>query len=337
MRIHKDKLEILDMRNYFTGCDIRIREGLTDWKVYTEDKEDYQKLVEIPNVNHPLYQLNKDKIEQSCFPDDEKTNTEIYKLNNCIRLFPHDNDTSGFFITIFQKKSNSESKNLQEKNKIKDKLMQEEKGLFFMEEYPLILKSLEDYFGLSENFPFNQLVTHSKIQKKLHLVSNGLYELLKNDSRNQLKLNAVGVKLFTVNKKLHEKDKTEETCNYRVCQDGLMYVLPFMRKRIFYVGLDFFKKILKITDYKIADIENEEIRNTLNNMTFGCIVLIVIKNFEDLNLSQKEICEYSTEKYLEFLRKNYLDSITCYNSHYRLSTMINKEHQHVFNLKYDLE
>ena len=170
MRIHKDKLEILDMRNYFTGCDIRIREGLTDWKVYTEDKEDYQKLVEIPNVNHPLYQLNKDKIEQSCFPDDEKTNTEIYKLNNCIRLFPHDNDTSGFFITIFQKKSNSESKNLQEKNKIKDKLMQEEKGLFFMEEYPLILKKLKRNVILI----WNKLKENNKFLQKIDDMINSV-------------------------------------------------------------------------------------------------------------------------------------------------------------------
>jgi hypothetical protein len=215
--------------------------------------------------------------------------------------------------------------------------MQEEKGIFFMEEYPHILKSIKDFFGLSDDFPFNQLVTHSKIQKKLNLVSKGLYDLLKNDNRNQIKINAVGVKLFTVNKKLHEKDKTEETCNYRVCQDGLIYVLPFMRKRIFYVGVDFFKKILKETDYKINDIENEEIKNSINNMTFGCIVLVIIKNFEGLNLSQKDIYELSPENYLGFLRNNYLDSITCYNSHYRLSTMINKEHQHVFNLKYNIE
>ena len=206
-----------------------------------------------------------------------------------------------------------------------------------MEEYPNILKSLKDFFGLSDDFPFNQLVTHSKIQKKLNLVSNGLYELLKNDNRNQIKINAVGVKLFTVNKKLHEKDKTEETCNYRVCQDGLMYILPFMRKRIFYVGIDFLKKILKETDYKISEIENKEIRDTVSNMTFGCIVLVIIKNFDGLNLSQKAIYELSSEKYLEFLRNNYLDSITCYNSNYRISTMINKEHQHVFNLKFAFE
>ena len=218
-----------------------------------------------------------------------------------------------------------------------NKAINEDKGVFFMEEYPVILKVLKDYYGLSDDFPFNQLVTHSKIQKKLHLVSNGLYELLKNDNRNQMKILAVGVKLFTVNKKLHEKDKTDETCNYRVCQDGLIYVLPFMRKRIFYIGIEFFKKILKAVDYKYTDILNDEIRITLQNMSLGCVVLILIKNFDELNLTQKDIYGYTTEKYLEFLRNNYFDSMSCYNSQYRIGTMINKEHKHVFNLKYDLE
>ena len=94
MRTHKDTLEILDMRSLFTGSDIRIREGLTNWKVLTEDKQNPENLIEIPSKDHPLYESNKMHIEESCFPDDEKTNEEIYKLKNCIRLFPHDNDTS---------------------------------------------------------------------------------------------------------------------------------------------------------------------------------------------------------------------------------------------------
>jgi hypothetical protein len=206
-----------------------------------------------------------------------------------------------------------------------------------MEDYPDILKSLKEFFGISNDFPFNQLVTHSKLQKKINLVSNGLYELLKNDYRNQIRIKAVGVKLFTNNKRLHEKDKTEDSCNYRVCQDGLMYVLPFMRKRIYYVGIDLFKVILNVLEYKISEINNEEIRKSLELINVGCVVLVMIKNIEVLNITQKEICDYSTEKYLEFLRNHYLDSITCYNSNYKISKMINKEHQYVFNLKYEIE
>lgn len=366
MKTHKDNLEICDMRSYFSGSDIRIRDGLTNWKVYTEDKDNYQNLVEIPNKDHPLYEMHKEKIEESCFAEDEKTNREIYKLQNCIRLFPHDNDTSklkekfvekkinkifiyikflgGFFITVFKKKNSSANPD----NKLlrnKDRMMQEEKGLYFMEDYPQILKSLKDYYGLSSDFPMNLLVTHSKTQKKINLVSAGLHDLLKADNRNQIKILAVGVKLFTVNKRVpgvNEEVKVENNsesvdCNYRICQDGLMFIIPFLRKRIFYVNLDFFKKILKDTDYKYMDIKDDEIRNTIKKMSYGCVIIICLKNFEELKMTQKNINELEHSKYMELLRENYLDSITCYNSQYRMSTMINKEHQHVFNLKYHLE
>jgi hypothetical protein len=34
---------------------------------------------------------------------------------------------------------------------------------------------------------------------------------------------------------------------------------------------------------------------------------------------------------------NFIDAICCFNSPTRLSLMVSKEHQHIFNLKYDLE
>jgi hypothetical protein len=39
----------------------------------------------------------------------------------------------------------------------------------------------------------------------------------------------------------------------------------------------------------------------------------------------------------ERCKENYKDAVTCYISAVRLSTMINKEHQHVFNLKFKIE
>ena len=41
--------------------------------------------------------------------------------------------------------------------------------------------------------------------------------------------------------------------------------------------------------------------------------------------------------YLQFLRENFIDAICCYTSAVRLSTMLNEDHQHVYNLKYDIE
>jgi hypothetical protein len=101
MRNYKDSLEIEDMTSYFEGSDIKIRPGLTSWKIFTEDKSDNKKLVEIKSKDDELYEVNKNQIEETVFADDEETCKNLYKLQNCIRLFPHDNDTSIFLFQIY--------------------------------------------------------------------------------------------------------------------------------------------------------------------------------------------------------------------------------------------
>lgn len=101
MRNYKDSLEIVDMRSYFEGSNIKIRPGLTKWKIFTEDKENPKNLVEITSKNDELYEKNKTLIEESCFAEDEETCRNIFKLQNCIRLFPHDNDTSKIYYFYF--------------------------------------------------------------------------------------------------------------------------------------------------------------------------------------------------------------------------------------------
>merc|ERR1712151_832452 len=80
MRTFKDKLEIVDMKNYFTNSDVKVREGLTSWKVYVDDKENRGSLIEIPSKDSEIYDKYKSLIDESCFCEDEKTNKEIYKL-----------------------------------------------------------------------------------------------------------------------------------------------------------------------------------------------------------------------------------------------------------------
>lgn len=222
-----------------------------------------------------------------------------------------------------------------DKQKRAERIVHEDKGVFFLHDYPNIISSIKDYYGLSAEFPFEQLVTHSKIQKKLSFVSKGVYNLLKYDNRNQLKIMAVGVKLFSINKRTLDKSGQIEQCLYRVCQDGLMYVIPFMRKRVYFCGQDLFIQLIKGVDVRHSDLP-EELKELLDNLSSGCVVMILLKDFEIGKFKHQEIFDMDKDAYLKFLRENYLDAICCYNSAVRLSSMINKEHQHVFNMKYNL-
>lgn len=103
-----------------------------------------------------------------------------------------------------------------------------------------------------------------------------------------------------------------------------------MTKRIYFCLEDFFIQILTEVDVKHTNIKDEDLRLQLKEIKSGCVVLVCVKNKPNFNTL------LGTPEHLTFLQNNYLDSLCCYNSAVRISTMINKEHQHVFNLKYNL-
>lgn len=321
MRCTNGNLEILDQTECFEGSDIRIRQGLTKWKVLVETPGDNTKLVEVTDEN---YETFKELIVKSCFPQDEET-LKNYGLEKCIRLFPHDSDTSGFFITVLRKIAETTLDEKQAKNKPITK----EKDAKFVKDNFDVSQWLKDYYGIVDNFPMEQLVTTTDLAKKISYVSKGVLNVLNSDKRNRFKVINFGVKLFSLNKKKVD----QEYCQYRICQDGLQYILPFVTKRIFFCHENLFVKLLKLSEMKITEINDPVLQESMTGLSHGCIILISVKDKPKMtDVSKMEYSEYN-----EYLRSNYIDSICCYVSAYRLATMINKEHQFVFNLKYEIE
>lgn len=81
--------------------------------------------------------------------------------------------------------------------------------------------------------------------------------MLKLDKDQKLNIENAGVKLFKANK---QKNENAEFCLYRVCQDGLMYLLPFMHKRIYFVEEKFFIEILSKKEIKHEDLSDEDLK-----------------------------------------------------------------------------
>jgi hypothetical protein len=154
--------------------------------------------------------------------------------------------------------------------------------------------------------------------------------LLNSDRRNKLKLISAGVKLFKQNKAKDEEGVSNS--QYRICQDGLQYIIPFITKRLYLCDLEFFINILTNSEIKIADIKDEELLNYLSSLTSGCIIFIAVKNKKSIS----EISKMSYNEYTAYLKENYLDSICGFKSAFRLISQISKDHQHVFNLKYNI-
>ena len=156
----------------------------------------------------------------------------------------------------------------------------------------------------------------------------GVKNLLQLDKQQKLFIQNAGVKLFKANK---QKDENAVNfCLYRVCQDGLMYLLPFMHKRIYFVNEEFFVEILKKKEIRHDDISNEEIKNKLKEVGPGCIIIVNVKN------KPKED-DLESKNYEQYIKNNFIDAFCCHNATTRITTMINKEHQHIFELKYKIE
>ena len=68
----------------------------------------------------------------------------------------------------------------------------------------------------------------------------------------------------------------------------------------------------------------------------GCIILVHVKCKPKEN-EFKWGNEKEKEEYNNYLRKNYIDAFCGHNAVSRITTMINKEHQHIFELKYKIE
>ena len=58
------------------------RNGLVNWKVYTEDKEDNKKLIEVKDKNDPKFKENSNIIDPTVFPDDIETMKNLYKTGS---------------------------------------------------------------------------------------------------------------------------------------------------------------------------------------------------------------------------------------------------------------
>ncbi|KAL4235310.1 tRNA (cytosine(34)-C(5))-methyltransferase [Mactra antiquata] len=85
-------LELVDVKNRLP--DFHVRPGMTSWKVMSQGLVFYDTFESSP----AWFQKEN---EESLFPP--KTDIDTFNLDRCLRVMPHDNDTSGFFVAVFTK------------------------------------------------------------------------------------------------------------------------------------------------------------------------------------------------------------------------------------------
>lgn len=115
----------------------------------------------------------------------------------------------------------------------------------------------------------------------------------------------LGSKIFVKNK----DGFTDNVCPFRVCQDSINIVFPFMSKRKVLVELEDFKFILQKKNLKHEELANQNLITELKELGQGSMVLIYEKN-------------------------GISDLLVCQNFSKTLSIMCSKELYGSFQLKY---
>jgi 16S rRNA C967 or C1407 C5-methylase (RsmB/RsmF family) len=83
----------------------RFREGLTNWCLMIDNKErkeDESYFFEYESYNQVPADKKEKPIKETMFANHYDQDI-LNELPKCLRVFPHDQNTSGFFITIFKK------------------------------------------------------------------------------------------------------------------------------------------------------------------------------------------------------------------------------------------
>lgn len=243
-------LEIIDLYELLSATcpGLRVRRGQKTWKVLGNAK-DKENGVFVEYLNYTDVPANITSIKNTMFPVDV-----INGIENTIKIFPHDQNTGGFFIGLFRKKNNIVREiqvnenpedvpvEHQEKPKKKRKILDVEQPLYVPLESNEDKLNIANVFGI-ESMAMELLLTPlTKNFKNLFFVSPEAKAFLDKEESKKLKILNVGVCAFTKNK--HGPSKG--VCKYRPHQNALPFISKFVNKnRVDNENINHLKELLK--------------------------------------------------------------------------------------------
>lgn len=241
-------------------------------------EEYFQEYKSLEDINEP----RRNKFKQTFYPP-EGTPEEIeakYHLSRCVRVFPNDQNTSGFFIVLFKRKPlqkpaedvkmTEEVKKEPEENKVVP-IQKPLKNMIRCDPKDPDIEFIQTYYGLSDDFPLEQIFTFSSSMNKLLIINKGLSDLFYADQEKSLNLIAGGAETFIRN---NSKKFSGTECIYRISQNGVYHVHPFMTKRKFFVDMDTFLLVLNSDKIQIEDLPESDFKTNMDSLSVGCFVVV---------------------------------------------------------------
>lgn len=269
--------ELLDVQSSL--CGLKTCPGVYQWKVMNRELEVFEKFEDVP-------EKNLKQIRPHMFPPTPEQAEKLH-LERCFRILPHHQDTGGFFVAVIQKVKDKlpweapqqeenvseqevESKNDGTRSPPKKKRRvwgYKEDPFIFIEEEEEVWPVIRDFYKLKD-FKHLQLLSrcHESRKRNLYFVSEAVKEIVQENS-DRVKIINTGVRMFC------RSDNKDAKCPYRLTQEGISTILPFVNDRQVHVQLQ--DLILLLTnEYPANDLFTQGVQDQLSKMESGCVILM---------------------------------------------------------------
>uniref|UniRef100_A0A8C6M6I2 tRNA (cytosine(34)-C(5))-methyltransferase n=1 Tax=Nothobranchius furzeri TaxID=105023 RepID=A0A8C6M6I2_NOTFU len=284
-------LELADASADLPG--LKWMPGVTSWKLMTKEGQWYSDWSEVPKSRHT-------QIRPTMFPPKDPEKVANLHLQRCMRILPHHQNTGGFFVAVLVKKApmpwnkrypkvvltTDASSLLPEapnccvilcvrpppSKKLRLFGYKEDPFVFLTEDDP-VFNTIQSFYDLSPSFPKLNVLTRTHEGKKRHLymVSKELRNVLQNNSERMKVINT-GVKVWSRN-----SDGAEFGCAFRLAQEGIYTLQPYIRSRIISVSVEDIKVLLTQENPFLSKLEDNA-HAQAKQLGMGSIVLKYIPN-----------------------------------------------------------
>ncbi|XP_013780179.1 tRNA (cytosine(34)-C(5))-methyltransferase-like [Limulus polyphemus] len=279
-------VELLDVTEKLPG--LKTSPGLNHWNVMTRELEVFENYENVP-------ERSRTQIRPHMFPPSPELLEKLH-LHRCIRIFPHHQDTGAFFVAVLQKKverlpwepkivekdhsemcsegndaDTSEPKMMPPRKKKRVWGYKEDPFLFFRGDENA-WNEVKDFYNLKPTFPYAQLLSRCQLGKmrNIYFVSEAAKQIVENNS-GHVKIVNTGVKVFS------RIDNKDTKCGFRLCQEGIPTIMPFVQSRCLRVCLEDLK-VLLTEEYPLCFQFSEETQKTVQDIDVGCVALIHTAN-----------------------------------------------------------
>jgi len=280
-----DAIELADAAEKVQG--LKYSTGISKWKIAMKDGAMYTEFDQVPESLHS-------QVRPHMFAPSSGVE-EKYRLDRCLRILPHQQNTGGFFVAVIQKNklcpwesgnkqpsavskstengSNGEDKKDKEPPRKKPKYQgfKEDPFQYFDPNDPAF-EEIKKYFDI-QGLDATMFLTRCKdrnIKNNLYFTSQLVRNIVMNNE-DRVKIINTGVKAFA------RCENKGADCIYRLAQEGAQMTIPFMKKRIVHPQREDVQVLLLKNDIEMPPDITEMAKSTqeqLQALDTGSIALV---------------------------------------------------------------